>query len=223
MNVNESSKIEQGTEEWAMARMGRLTASVFYKAVARQKNGNYYASREEVMADLMAERISMSIMPTFKSPAMQWGIDQEKYARKAYSIAMGVDVQEVGFIQHPRIKYFGASPDGLIYDAGGLEIKCPHTSEHIRTIVTGEIKPEYIGQMYVGGMCTVRPWWDFVSYDPRIGGELSLYIQHVEFDPSITTTYEREADLFLDELDDRCRKLLAKYPVTKEIYETNWN
>ena len=223
MNVTQDGLAEQRTDQWLMDRMGRLTASILYKATARTKKGEYYSGREEVMSDLMAERISLSIMPTFKSPAMQWGIDKEPVARDAYSIHTGNTVVETGFIKHPTIKWFGASPDGLVNDDGGLEIKCPHTSEHLRNITTEEIKDEYIAQMYAGMLCTGRKWWDFVSFDPRIGGDLALWVCRIELQDQLADYYLEEAEKFTTELDQRCRNLLVKYPKTLEIYETNWS
>ncbi|MFS1539860.1 MAG: YqaJ viral recombinase family protein [Candidatus Phlomobacter fragariae] len=67
---------------------------------------------------------------------------------------------KTGFVPHPTIEGFGASPDGLVNDDGLIEIKCPNTTTHIETIITGKPKYEYLLQMHGQMMCTGRNWCD---------------------------------------------------------------
>ena len=103
----------QGTDEWKAARLGRLTASRIAKALARTKTG-WGASRANLRAELVCERLTGIAQDTYTNAAMQWGIDQEPAARAAYEFYRDCDVVTVGFIDHPRILMSGASPDGLV-------------------------------------------------------------------------------------------------------------
>jgi len=126
---------EQRTDEWFAQRLGKVTASRVADVMAKTKTG-YSASRENYMAQLVVERLTQTKAESFTNAAMQWGTDQEPFARAAYEAAQGVMVEEVGFMSHPDIEMAGASPDGLVGDDGLLEIKCPNTATHIETLLS---------------------------------------------------------------------------------------
>ncbi|WP_238149249.1 lambda exonuclease family protein [Arsenophonus endosymbiont of Aleurodicus floccissimus] len=100
-------------------------------------------------------------------------------------------VTEVGFIFHPTIALFGASPDGLVNDDGLIEIKCPNTTTHIETIDTGKPKYKYLLQMHGQMMCTGRNWCDFVSYDDRLPPNLAYYKTRIIKDDDLVNEIEQ--------------------------------
>ena len=122
--------MEQRTEDWYKARLGKVTASRVADILAKTKSG-YSASRDNYMAQLICERLTNTQVESFTNAAMQWGTEQEPFARAAYEVAKGVLVEEEGFVPHPVITMAGASPDGLIGDDGLVEIKCPNTATHM--------------------------------------------------------------------------------------------
>jgi predicted phage-related endonuclease len=130
----------QGSPEWFAARLGKVTASRVVDVVARTKTG-YSTSRANYAAELLCERLTKRPTESFCSSAMQWGKDTEHLARAAYAMTKGVDVYEVGFIDHPEIAMSGASPDGLVGDDGLLEIKAPNTATHLDTLEAGGPRP----------------------------------------------------------------------------------
>ena len=157
----------QGSDEWQQLRAGRFTASRIVDVMAKTKSG-YSASRKNYLAELMVERMTGVPTAHFTSPAMQWGTTHEPDARTVYELMTGNDVQQVGLIIPDDMDYVAASPDGLIGDDGGLEIKCPNTATHIETLRTRKIPRNYMLQMQWNMFCSGRSWWDFVSYDPRM-------------------------------------------------------
>jgi len=191
--------VDQRTDSWRQARLGKITASRLSDVMAKVKTG-YSTSRKNYMAELICERLTGQPAEHYQSAAMQWGTDNEPLARSAYEAKYGVMVEEVGFIDHPAIPNFGASPDGLIDDEGGLEIKCPNTATHIEFLTGGNIDECYIFQLTAGMMCTGRAWWDFVSYDPRLPDNLSLFVRRVYRDEVLIAEIEREICLFNGEL-----------------------
>jgi len=74
----------------------------------------------------------------YTSRAMQDGIDMEPEARACYSFLAGGEVKQVGFCLSDDGR-FGCSPDGLVGDDGGLELKCPLPKTHIKYLVEGEL------------------------------------------------------------------------------------
>jgi hypothetical protein len=68
--------MDQRTNEWFAARLGKVTASRVADVVARTKSG-YSASRENYMADLIVERLTGQKASSFSNAAMEWGTEQE--------------------------------------------------------------------------------------------------------------------------------------------------
>ena len=146
---------EQRTDDWFAARLGKVTASRVADVIAKTKTG-YSASRENYMAQLVVERLTQTKADSYTNSAMQWGTDQEPFARAAYEAAQGVMVEEVGFIPHPTIEWAGASPDGLVGDDGLVEIKCPNTASMIEVLLTQKVPQKYFTQMQFQMACTGR-------------------------------------------------------------------
>jgi putative phage-type endonuclease len=200
--------VEQRTESWHQARLGKLTASRIADATARIKSG-WGASRDNLMATLICERLTGKTAEGYMNGAMQWGIDHEGEASSAYEFELGVTVEPVGFIDHPSIDMSGASPDGLVGNDGLLEIKCPETKGHIEVLLSKKIPEKYVKQMQWQMACTGRKWCDFATYDPRMPQELQLWIFRLVRDDKAIADLEKEARLFLAELDEKIAALRA--------------
>jgi len=198
--------MEQRTEEWFAARCGKVTASRVADIIAKTKTG-YSTSRENYLAQLVCERMTGKPAESYSNSAMQWGTDQEPFARAAYEAAKDVLVDEVGFITHPTIAMAGASPDGYVNEFGLVEIKAPQTATHIQTLLDGIVPTKYITQMQWQMACTQRQWCDFVSFDPRMDEGLQLFIKRVEYDPIYVAQLEKEVINFLMDVEDKIQKL----------------
>jgi putative phage-type endonuclease len=190
----------QGTGEWFNARTGKLTASRMRSAIKRLKNGDDSAERKNLKIEILCERMTGDIMDKFVNQAMQWGIEKEPEAKAAYESKTGRIIRDVGFIDHPRIQFCGASPDGFV-DDGLVEIKCPTTSTHVSWILDGGIPEEHIPQMVLQAAVTGRSWVDFVSYDPRMPEAQQLLVRRFYPTAGEIAEIETEADKFLAEVD----------------------
>lgn len=202
--------MEQGTPEWFAARAGKLTASRLQDAVAKTRNG-WAASRANLIAVLVTERLTGEPAATYSNAAMQWGTEQEPHARAEYEIRTGSLVDEVGFVDHPDIPMSGASPDGLVGGDGLIEIKCPNTATHIETLLGAPIPAKYRTQMQWQMACTGRQWCDFVSYDPRLPERMQLHIQRVERDDDRIGELEEAAAVFLAEVAEKVNQLTEQF------------
>jgi len=198
--------MKQQTPEWMAHRLGKATGSRISDIVARTKTG-YAASRDDYMFQLVVERLTGVNTPSFSSSAMEWGVEQEQYARSAYEAQMGVLVTEVGSIDHPRIPMSSASPDGLVGDKGMVEIKCPMTKNHLNMFLGQPIAKGYKDQMMWQMAVTGRKWVDYVSFDPRCPAGLQLFIQTVERDDEYIATLESEVVKFLNEVEVKEKEL----------------
>jgi hypothetical protein len=99
-NEESMSDIEQGSPEWFKQRCGKATASRISDIVAKTKTG-YSTSRANYMAQLVVERMTNQVAESYSNAAMEWGVEQEIYARAAYELKTGNMVNQVGAIDHP--------------------------------------------------------------------------------------------------------------------------
>jgi hypothetical protein len=199
---------EQGTDEWREERAGKITASMMHVVMLPRERAAFKSGpragqpKPQLKAitdyahQLAAERLTSRPRKQLKAAALQWGKDVEPAAVAAYQAETGELVTLCGFIQHPHIPFVGASPDFLVGEDGGGEIKSPESSEvHLETLLTG-LPPEHVEQIQGGLWATERKWWDFVSYHPDFEPDLRLYIQRVNRD-----------DIFIGQLERACYEM----------------
>lgn len=202
--------MEQRTDEWYAARLGKVTASRVADIVAKTKTG-YSTSRANYMAELICERLTGVRGDFYQNAAMQWGTNTEPQARAAYEARSGSLVEEVGFVPHSSIAMAGSSPDGLVDDDGLVEIKCPITATHLDTLLREVVPGNYMTQMQWQMACTGRKWCDFVSFDPRLPENMQLFVKRVDRDKEIIDILENEVSSFLEEMETKLDKLTEKY------------
>lgn len=193
--------ISQGSDEWHASRLGKVTGSRVADVIAKGRGGGPSATRRNYMMELLCERLTGSWVETFQSAAMRRGNELEPLARTTYELDKGVSVALVPLIDHPTIAMFGASPDGLVGDAGLLEIKCPNTAQHVDVIRSGKHDPQYEWQMLAQMSVTGRDWVDFVSYDNRLPDPLYYACYRFERDGARIIEMEKAVIEFLQELD----------------------
>jgi hypothetical protein len=152
---------EQGTQEWLTSRLGCPSGSGFDKIITA--SGKPSTQSESYINQLIAELMTGETTYVKVTDAMQRGTELEPMARKFYELASGNSVMEVGFCKHDTLEC-GVSPDGLVGDEGGLEIKCPSPSWHCAYLRAGKVPTKYIQQVQGCMWITGRQWWDFVSY-----------------------------------------------------------
>jgi len=196
--------MEQRSEEWFQARLGKVTASRVADVLAKIKSGES-ASRRNYKIQLVSERLTGEKQESYINQAMQDGIDREQFARDKYMQQFG-EVEEVGFVKHPTLEA-GASPDGMVGDDGILEIKCPMGSTHTETLMTQDIPSKYVPQVQFQLLVTGRKWCDFVSYNPMFPDHLQVFVKRIEADLVYQKELESEVTKFLQEVDDVINKL----------------
>ena len=205
--------MEQRTEEWFSARLGKVTASRVADVLAKIKSGES-ASRKNYKMELVVQRLTGKPQESFTNAAMEWGTEQEPFARMAYEAHTGTFVKEEGFVDHPTIEGFGCSPDGIVGE-GLIEIKAPNTANHIETVLENKVPSKYIPQMQCQMACTGAKWCDFVSFDPRVPEDLQLFVVRVERDQEYIDAMEVEVKQFLSEVLDLFNQLKARQSCTK--------
>ncbi len=142
---------------------------------------------EEMVTEILTGE---SCDSTVTTKEMEWGILHEPEAIQLYSTVMKVHVTETGSLPYkPYPKFVSGSPDGLIEDNGGLEVKCPYNSVHhlknLRMKTWEDLKklrPIYYWQCVSGMLITGRAYWDFMSYSPKFPGHLQMAFVRLKYE-----------------------------------------
>jgi hypothetical protein len=178
--------------------LGKPSASCFSKLITM--TGKPSASADAYINQLLGERLTGKSEPHYQNEHMIRGNELEPEARADYEFITGNKVDQVGFILDDSESY-GCSPDGLIGDDGGLEIKCPAQTTQAgywRDPQSGVKKyyQQMQGCMWVLG----RKWYDFFSYHPDM--------------PHVLVRVKRDQD-YIDKLSEQV--LLATSTIEKEM------
>lgn len=182
---------EQGSAEWHLARLGIPTASRFADLLAKGEG----KMRARYLHELAAETIRGTVEPdSYSNAHMERGKAQEDEARQLYAFMSDNEPVQVGFLRNGRA---GASPDSLIGDNGGLEIKTALGHIQVERLKAGKLPPEHRAQVQGNLWVSERQFWDFLSYSPG----LPPLIVRVERDEAYIATLAAGVAAFNDELD----------------------
>jgi putative phage-type endonuclease len=159
------TQTEQRTPEWHAQRRGRITASMVGAILGHSR----WMSRADAMRKMVRDWHRAE--PEFTgNAATEYGTFHEAHALADYEAFTGHKVELSGFIA--RADWAGCSPDGLIGENGGLEIKCPyrlrHTKEGEDTFHPLAEQPHYYDQVQFSLWVTDRIWWNFWQWAPYL-------------------------------------------------------
>lgn len=162
-----TTQLEQRSPEWHEARRNRITASMVGAILGLSP----YMTRDDAMRSMVRDREGLPSEFT-GNVATEWGNANEDMARGEYEMESCHDVTQVGFIVCED--WAGASPDGLIGEEGGVEIKCPYglRNDPVPVFKTLEEQPHYYAQVQFTLWVTGRKWWHFYQWTPH-GSRLS--------------------------------------------------
>lgn len=183
-SVRAQSRADADRAAWHAARLGKITGSRF-GVVKKTARGEWGETAESYLYELVGEWLTGQPSDSFTgSRATEWGNQHEADALRKYAERTGREVMPGKFFKAGSLRLVGGTPDGLIGVDGIVEAKCPYTPKnHIRTVLSGCVPPEYQDQVDGHLMLTGREWCDFVSYDPRIPDErIALAVVRVHRD-----------------------------------------
>ena len=187
---------EQGSPEWLASRLGRPSASMFSNLITT--SGKPSSSAKKYIAEMVAERLTGRSKPFYTNDHMERGNFLEPEAREAYEFITDLEVVETGFILHDS-EEFGCSPDGLVENDGGLEVKCPSDGVHAGYLIDGKVPTKYYQQVQGCMWVTGRDWWDFMSYHPEMPHLLVRMERNEEFIEAMATEVNKAVEIIVKE------------------------
>jgi len=192
---------QQGSEMWQTLKLGVISASNVSKVVAKKGS----ETRNTYMAELVAQ-VCTGVFEEINSKYLEWGSFHEDAARSYYEFSTGNVVKELPFVFKDDSFRTGCSPDGIVSDSRGVEIKCPFNAVHfVKFLVEDKIKSEYVWQYQYSLWVMDATHWDFVQYHPSMKKN-PMKILTVEKDEKIFKIFDELIPKFIEDLD----KMLAK-------------
>jgi putative phage-type endonuclease len=197
--------IEQGSPEWMALRIGKIGGSRIADLLTEGRSGNESLTKRKYKNELIRERLTGRKLDTYKTPAMQRGIDLEPMARAWYEVKYNTFVDQVAIVLHPSIDGGQCSPDGIVEATNSLiEIKIPNPENHLDNILTGGKQLEqYYDQVQWQLACMPeKEFCDLVSYDPEMPDHLQGFVKRIYRDDEyIKNTMETAVIAFLLEIE----------------------
>jgi len=220
---------QQHTHEWHQARLGIWTASRAADGMAKlgraSKNGvkgDWAQKHWDYVGELAWERITGVPFPHHVTDAMEAGNQYEPIARIEYWQRTGIEVEETGLVLHPTLNYIASSPDGLVGNDGGIEIKILVLDNFLDLLYADKIPEKYYPQMYTNMLCCGRDWWEFVAFCPgdesqpdlaqALPDEFRLYRKRLMADPAKFAEIEEAATVTMQHVAERMETLRRMYP-----------
>ena len=187
----------QYSPEWWQLRRGIPTASNFGR-ILTPKTQKLSSQADDYICELIADQVQLN--PPFfterngHTAAMRNGINCEPEARRFYEMEVGLDVRQVGFVTTEDGR-FGFSPDGLVGEEGGLELKCPEAKTQARYLIDATLPDEYRAQVHGPlALALIDPtmpfkWWDFMSYCPGLA-DLTIRVEPDDYTKKLAEALE---------------------------------
>jgi hypothetical protein len=191
---------DQGTPEWHQCRLGIPTASSFATVMAKGEG----KTRRDYMLKLLGERLTGEPSLSYSNDHMERGKEMEAEARDTYVFMKEAEVRRVGFIRNGDK---GCSPDSLVGDVGGCEIKTKLPHLQLDVLLRDRLPPEHVAQCQGFLWVAEREWIDFVSYWPR----LPLFVKRVYRDDEYIKKLAAEVSTFNAEMAE----LMERFQPTK--------
>lgn len=159
-------EFQQGSAAWLEARSALPTASEFDNLISPTWEIRKGQMPATYLCRKLAEWWLGGPIADLGSFAMEQGNILEDEAKPWFSLEYGQEIESVGFITTDDGK-IGASPDGLLGDDSGIEIKCHEAQTHVRYLLEGGVPKDYLAQVHGSMYVTGRPTWTFLSYRRR--------------------------------------------------------
>lgn len=193
--------VPQRSDEWFSLRRGIPTASRF-DMIMTAVTCKPSSSQNKLIDELISESLLPPERIERPSADMEHGMILEAEARCGYEFGFApAKVTEIGFVLSDCGR-FGCSPDGLVGEVGGVEIKCPNPATHISYVRGGGLPNDYKTQVHGSMIVTGRKVWDFFSYARGL-------------DPFCVTV---QADEFTEQLRAEINRFCEKYDRARALF-----
>jgi hypothetical protein len=194
----------QGSPTWLECRAGICTASDIDKLVTPLWKVKEGAAPESYMLRKLAERCMGIPLEQGGGWASDQGHVLEREALPWFTFETGMKVKRIGFMTTDDGNC-GASPDGLIGEDGGIEVKSLQPESHLKYLLAGVLPAEFAPQVHASLYISGRAFWYYLGYSRNF----PPLIVRVERDERIMAAIHEAVTAFNAKLDAAYAKMKA--------------
>lgn len=194
--------VAQGSVEWGLLRAGKVTASEMDALISPTGEVRTGEGPKSYLAKKVAEAWQGGPLLEFNSFDMEAGQILENEALPWFEAMTGSDIKTVGFITSDDGR-IGCSPDGLIGDNCGIEIKCPKVETHVGYLLDGRLPKAYVAQVHGSMFVTGFNQWKFISYRRRFPN----LVLTIERDEKFQNALSEALDSFLERFEQSMKRM----------------
>jgi len=184
--------VSQRTLDWAKMHIGIPTASGFHNLLTPEFEIKKGEGPKTYLYTKIAEKFYGEPLLDISTFSIEQGEILETEAKPFFELETGRRIENVGFIHTDDWKA-GCSPDGLLENDNGIEIKCPAAHTHVKYLVEGRLPKDHAAQVHGSMYVTGRPKWTFMSYRRNF----PPFILEVERDEEIIERIDKAIDQFI--------------------------
>jgi hypothetical protein len=195
--------VTQGEREWSELRAGKVTASEADNLLTPEFKARTGETPKTYLYRKAAEAHTGLPVGQFSTFETEQGQLLEDEARRWFCFHRDdLRMKTVGLVTMDD-RPCACSPDALLNDDGGLEIKAPQDTNHVRYLLEGILPKDYAVQVHFSMYVTGRAWWYFMSY--RRG--YPKFILKVNRDEEIIAKIDAAILAFSDQLSAALERL----------------
>ncbi len=195
----------QGEAEWSLLRAGKVTASEADELLTPLFKAKTGEGPDKYLYKKLAEKWRGVPVGQFSSFETEQGQMLEDEARQWFNLIHSEHrMRTVGFCEMEG-QPCGCSPDALLGEDGGLELKCPQDTAHVKYLMEGILPKDYAVQVHFSMYVTGRAWWKFLSYHRKY----PKFVLRVERDEEICAKIAEAMAAFLKRFSEGFAKLSA--------------
>lgn len=185
----------QGSNEWLRERSKIVTASEAYRILPPKKGKNdFLETASTYAAEIVAAHFQDYQQDQPEIPhiyACEWGKYYEPIARELYASRTKTFIEVVGLCKPTENAFYGCSPDGLVFNDGLTEIKCPMLDANHVKYALGDWK-KHLNQMQFSLFALERQWCDFISYHPYLIEGAKIFIKRIYADKDLHEVFQKQ-------------------------------
>lgn len=210
--------VPQRSTAWSQARLGVVTASEIDALVTPLWKIRTGEGPETFMHKKLCEKLLGWSPDSGGTWEMEQGNIIETIALPWFAFTYDCEPKRVGFCLSDDGRT-GCSPDALLGEDGGLELKAPQPPTHLKYLLRGVLPPEYAPQVQFSLYVTKRARWTFASFSRQ----LDPLVVEVLPDPTAQQAIECALHLFFEKFDAAYSKIKGKMDAENAAKEAAYN
>ncbi len=192
---------EQNSEQWFKEKLGKPSASNASRIITN--SGEPSKQRTAYLFELAAEIVTGKTTESYTNGIIQAGLEREDESRKYYELIKRMKVKQVGVIYKDDKKEFLCSPDGIVRNKWGVELKNVLPKTQVKYLLDNKLPEEYFSQIQFSLYVTGFKFWDILTYSPG----LKPLLLRIYRDEKFIHALHRELSIFCKELKETVKKI----------------